>query len=89
MGIGPSGDTEGGGSVDDDVGCASGLDDRGVVPAIALEPSLEMRFGGEQVTFLAIAFDVGENEVVGEVARIARPGHEVVDMAGADSAQAI
>jgi hypothetical protein len=44
VGIGPGGDTDGCGSVDDDVGGAAGLDDRGVVAAIALEPSLEVRF---------------------------------------------
>jgi hypothetical protein len=37
VGIGPGGNTDGRGSIDDDVGAASGLDDRGVVAAIALK----------------------------------------------------
>jgi hypothetical protein len=81
VGVGPGGNAEGRGCVDNDVGGAPGLNDRGVVVAIALKPSLEVRFGGEQVAFLAMAFDVSQNEVVGEVAGVARPGHEVVDMA--------
>jgi hypothetical protein len=45
VGIGPGGNTDGCRSVDDDVGGAAGLDDRGVVVAIALKPSLEKGFG--------------------------------------------
>ena len=71
VGIGPGGNTYGCGSVDNDVGGAAGLDDRGVVVAIALKPSLEVRLGGQQVGFFAIAFDVSQNQVVGEVARVA------------------
>ena len=71
VGIGPGSYTDGRGSVDNDVGGAAGLDDRGVMVPIALKPSLEMGFGGEQVAFFAIAFDVSQNEVVGEVAGVA------------------
>jgi len=89
VGVGPGGDTQGRGSVDDDIGGATGLDDGGVVLGVALEPSLEVGFGGEQVTLFAIAFDVGEDQVVGEIAWVARRGHEMVDVAGADSAAAV
>jgi len=68
VGIGPGGNTDGRGSVDNDVGGAAGLDDRGIVTAIALKPSLEVRFGGQKVGLFAIAFDVSQNQVVGEVA---------------------
>jgi hypothetical protein len=34
-----------------DIGGTPGLDDGGVVVVIALKPSLEVRFGGEQVVF--------------------------------------
>ena len=71
VGVGPGGDAQGRGSVDDDVGSAPGLDDDAVVAGIALEPGLEVGFRGEQVACLAVALDVSEHQVVGEVAGVA------------------
>jgi len=45
VGVGPGGDADRGGSVDDDVGGAAGVDDGGVVVGVALEPALQVDFG--------------------------------------------
>jgi hypothetical protein len=57
-----------------------------LIVVIALKSALEVGFRREQVVFLAITFDVGENYIVSEVAWVARSRYEVIDMSRRDTA---
>jgi hypothetical protein len=57
---------------------------------VPFEPAVEVRHGREQVAFAAVACVVRKDKVMAEVAWIAHPGDEVVDVSGTgDSAVAI
>jgi hypothetical protein len=71
MGICPAGDAHRSGRVDNDIRASTRFADRCAMGLIPQQPSVEMHFGGQQITFAAIALLMREHQIMREIARIA------------------
>jgi hypothetical protein len=89
MSIRPTGDTHRSGKVDNDICSSTGLADGGATILISKQPPIEMGFGGQQIALVAIALPVSEHQIMCKVTRVARPGHEMIDLSAVDPSPAV
>ncbi len=71
MGIRPAGDARGSGRVDNDISASTSFADGRAVGLIPQQPSVEMHFGGQQITLAAVALLMREYQIMRKVARVA------------------
>jgi hypothetical protein len=86
MRVRPAGDVHCSGKIDDDICVASRLTYGGALRMIPLQPTIEMGLGGQHIALVTIALLVSEHQVMGKVAWIAGPRHEMIDFSAVDSA---